>query len=251
MRSLLFVTISVLSLSILDAAADELAPSWTDDHEQSNKSAPASNSALQESVIKRKKGMNIDLLLEPQKKVMTPLKDIVADSVHVSISDKTMSLQPFTGIGITVTNNSDRTIEVNGDACSATIGGTTEKCLTMAQIESSIDLPDSPRHKYRKQLAASLEGAAFVGATLAARDQVNQKRAVKERYGWDERRREEQSRRFSKRVLYPGDTTSGFIYFDTWLNGEMTISIPVTDFNNDKDAAALSAKKAFESVLQD
>ncbi len=90
-----------------------------------------------------------------------------------------------------------------------------------------------------------LSNAAFVGATLAARDQANQKRAVRGRYGWDEKRREEQSARFTKRVLYPGDTTSGFIYFDSWLEGEMTISIPVSDFNNDKDAAMLSAKKTF------
>lgn len=186
---------------------------------------------------------NIDLLLDPVKKTGQLSEKVGA--ITIGAADKLTSLKRFTGVSITVTNQSDRVIEVNGEECTEGAGGTQRKCATIREISTEIDAPDSPQRKPLRDVAQTLTAAATVGAYPALRDQVIDSRSVRGRYGWDEKRRQQRITFFGKRVLYPGDTTSGIIYFPGSFKGTSSFSIPVSDFYDSTDKTSLSFQKVF------
>jgi hypothetical protein len=90
-------------------------------------------------------------------------------------------------------------------------------------------------------LKASATAAVFVGAVQTAETLKKQYGPINKRYEWDEERRENEESRFGKRLLYPGDSTDGNIYFraGTELSGN-TLTMPVKSFYDGADQASIS-----------
>lgn len=183
---------------------------------------------------------DIDSFLSPRKVGPVPIQDVVTGGLSASIEDAGLAARPFVAVMVKVTNQSQATVEVLGDESVVRRAGGDEKCLPMERIEAAIDLPDSPRHKYLKDLSAAVQAATTVGAVPAIKDRAIQRGSVRGRYGHDEKRREKLFSRFGKRVLYPGDSTEGAIFFAGKLPAGATIAVPVRDFYYQDNRASLT-----------
>lgn len=183
---------------------------------------------------------DIDSFLSPRKVAPVSMKDVISGGLSASIEDAGLAARPFVAVMVKVTNRSQATVEVLGDESVVRRAGGDEKCLPMERIEAAIDLPDSPRHKYLKDLSAAVQAATTVGAAPAIKDRAVQRGSVRGRYGHDEKRREKLFSRFGKRVLYPGDSTEGAIFFAGKLPAGATIDVPVRDFYYQDNRASLT-----------
>ncbi|HEY9786654.1 MAG TPA: hypothetical protein V6D17_14730 [Candidatus Obscuribacterales bacterium] len=213
--------------------------------QESSQQSPGEVGSAQDAGNRSRRELpNIDTLLETERKTAQITDQL--ERITVIIADKKVPMKRFTGFGITVINNSDRIIEVNGEGATVNIGSAEKQCASMSEIETSIDAPDNPKSQPIRTLTSTLEGAISIGAIQAVQDHLNERGSVRDRYGWDEKRRDRLFDRFGKRVLNPGDTTSGVIYFRGAIKeGQASFSIPVSDFYDDKDRAALVVRKAF------
>ncbi len=183
----------------------------------------------------------LEEILEPGPNNLPALKSELPN-ITSSLDRRAYVLKPFTAFLITVTNGSKRTIELDADNAVALSNGESRKCASMLEIENAIKLPDSPRHKYFKDVKASITAIATVGTAGAVTDQLNESGPVKDRYGFDEKRREDQLKLFSRRVLFPGESTSGLIYFKRKLPDRFKIEIQLRDFNNESESVTLSTE---------
>jgi hypothetical protein len=182
-------------------------------------------------------------------KVLVPLSQIVSgnDQVTGKIERQDVTRGKYQGLLISVTNNADRPVLFDGDAAVAALASGPLACVPLAKLAELSVLPEQSSNfgkKFATDLKATTEAALTVGWAQTIRDQ---KRAAGPivgpnggRYGLDEQRREDELRRFGKRVLWPGDASSGVIYFDssTTLSGS-TIDLPVSSYYDKDDRSTV------------
>lgn len=143
---------------------------------------------------------------------------------------------------VQITNNTKHTIVCDGD--NATIGSAAARlcALSMKTIASTIATPDNPSRSLLSKAAGTARAAVTIGGAQAVHGQIQQWGPVLDRYGWDEKRREDQLKRLGKRALYPGESTEGNIFFAKRLPSvPFTVQVPIFVLYNEKDSAVVSA----------
>ena len=153
----------------------------------------------------------------------------------------------FQGLLISVQNNSDRPLLFDGDAATTKIAGAITACIPLSKLEKLSVLPeqsDSFGKRFVTDLKATTSATVTIGWAQTIRDQKQGSGPVVAanggRYGLDEQRRQDQYKRFGKRVLWPGDSTAGVIYFDAKKTTISDIDLPVSSYYDSADKATMN-----------
>lgn len=110
------------------------------------------------------------------------------------------------GIKILVQNNTDSTLMFDGDKAVLHIAGQNIPAALSVEKKTSMG------KAFIKETNAAVVAGVTIGAYPTIRDIRNQKGPILERYGADEKRRENVADRFGKRVLWPGDISEGIVF---------------------------------------
>lgn len=135
-------------------------------------------------------------------------------SIKLSAQDY-VELGPLIGVKVEVENDTDQPLLFDGDQSAATSGTIRLPVATLADVEAVICPVKTKEQRLMHDIKASTVAAVTVGSVPAAGDARIQAGAVLQRYGEDQARRAGEQVRFGKRILWPGDTTSGVLYFRT------------------------------------
>jgi hypothetical protein len=172
--------------------------------------------------------------------VMAPLKSVINFEAEMKVDRDEVKLDGLRGISVEVKNNTDRTLIFHGNQASATISGKTVVCVSKTELERVMNPMLSGKHRVKSDFINSVVGLSTIGAVPAAKGIVEQSKPVLERYGRDERRRQAESARFGDRVVWPGSSTRGIMYFDVDepLSGA-AIQVPVSSLYDTSDQASI------------
>jgi hypothetical protein len=190
--------------------------------------------------------MTPDLLLvtpsnsaqEPPK----PLKDLIGTALKLHIDRSDIIFDKLRGIMITVTNETNRPLVIDGEKAVANVGGKDYSCVPISTIQQAIVPAHRSSQAFEELLTKALPAAVTVGAAPTVRDIKDSRKPVLDRYGPDELRRKIEYSRFGRRILWTNQKIQGIVYFQT--NDDLTgakLSIPTTTLFDNKDTAILTA----------
>jgi hypothetical protein len=174
--------------------------------------------------------------------VIDRLKGMVGTYAQMKIhAGHDITVGQLHGIMIEVENDTDRPLLFDGDLATATSGDKRLKAATLATVDNVANPRKSKTERFMRDVVVCSEAAATLGAVPAVKDSIMQAGPIPQRYGADEARRINELSRFGKRVLWPGDTTTGFIYFKTAdpLKG-FVIELPVSSTIDATDHGSLT-----------
>jgi len=138
-------------------------------------------------------------------------------------------LGPLQGVRVEVENDTDRPVLFDGDMATANAGSVQLHAAGTADVEDAVCPTKTKAQRFVHDVKASTVAALTVGTLPAVHDAAIQSGPLPERYGADDARRVEELSRFGKRVLWPGDTTSGVLYFKVDQPiGQCEIEMPVS-----------------------
>jgi len=253
-RALLLAVISAngllsLALPIQSAMADEAAQYQL--KAPINASPPAVRESNPGSDNYRRTGMFptsveknlIDTEEAPKPHVIDRLTGMVGTSAQMKIhAGHDVTVGHLHGIQVEVQNDTDRPLLFDGDLATASVGGKKLTAATLGNVDNAASPRRSKLNRFLRDTEKCTEAAATLGAIPSVRDAMVQAGPIPQRYGADEARRFNELSRFGKRVLWPGDTTSGIIYFDTVdaMKGS-TIDLPVSSTIDVTDHGSLSS----------
>jgi hypothetical protein len=164
-------------------------------------------------------------------------RDVIANGLH--------------GVMIVVANNTDRPLIFNGDEAIATILGAQYSAAPTAQLEPPKSPPDNFKGKLKSDLWATTTAAVTIGAVQTAIDQKRFDGSILGRYEQDEDRRRNEASRFGKRVVWPGDSSEGVLYFSGATNfQDAAVSLPVRALYNNDEQALLRSDGSITPSLQ-
>jgi hypothetical protein len=170
-----------------------------------------------------------------------PLKAYIGTSVTLSVERYDIAFDRLSGILITVVNDTNRPLVVNGEHATAVAGGKTYPAARVAVLQQQIVPPHRGEQVLEDILRDVVPAAATVGAAPTIRDITIERKPVLDRYGPDETRRRVESTRFGRRVLWPHQKTRGILYFDTQDNlNHAKLEIPTSTLFDMTDAGSLS-----------
>lgn len=171
-----------------------------------------------------------------------PLKAYIGNSVTMQINRYDIDFDRMNGILVTVVNDTDRPLVVNGEKAVASNGGKTHTAAPVSAIQDIIVPPKKAQQILEDFLKDVVPAAATIGAYPTIKDLKTMKKPVLERYGADELRRRVEASRFGRRVLWPRSKTTGVLYFDTEDDlDKSTVEIPVSTLFDMTDAGSLVA----------
>jgi hypothetical protein len=176
------------------------------------------------------------------KPIDKPLSAIIGRDVDFSIYPGRAPSKQMKALHVKVQNRSDEPLVFDGDhSLIASNGNQIATCITQMELDSVGRPPTTFTGRLSSDLKASVTAAATVGAVQTAETLKKQYGPITKRYEWDEERRQNEESRFGRRLLYPGDTTDGNIYFKagTSFSGN-TLTMPVKSFYDGSDQASLS-----------
>lgn len=182
-------------------------------------------------------------------KISTPLSTIVEGGAQLKgkVEGVASPRGKYQGLLIAVENHSDRPVIFDGDAASLKVGGAEVVSVPMSKLAELSVLPEQSKsfaRRFGTDLQATTTAALTVGWVPTIRDQKRGSGPIVGdnggRYGLDEQRRTDQLRRFGKRVLWPGETTSGVLYFDSRAQlSAVAVNMPVSSYHDQTDRAVL------------
>ena len=177
------------------------------------------------------------------KDAVTPLANIAPTGLDVSLERAPTPLHGLIALRMTVKNNTDRPVSFNANAAIATIGSTMLKAAPMQDLSDRIKQPDNPKGYFGRSVENTVTAAISVGVVQSVDGEMRYRRSIADRYGFDNANRMDRLARFGERVLWPGDSSAGLVYFKTGdLPSGTAIQIPIADFYNNNDSAMVPAK---------
>ncbi len=192
-------------------------------------------------------------LLRPQDELVqqprAPLQSVISGNIEASVSSA--AAEPgFRTLKLSVTNKTDRPIVLDGNHAIATVGSARLQCAPMSKIEQKIPAADNPTHKYLKDVRASITAFATVGAAQTLEDKFNDMQEVRKHYGFDEARREDLEARFGKRILFPGESTTGTLFIKTRMPlQDASVVLPLSSLGDKNDNASISVSGSTVTIL--
>jgi hypothetical protein len=168
-----------------------------------------------------------------------PLTNLLG-SLTVSSQTFEVYLKNLVGLELTVHNGTDRPLVVDAEKCIAELSEVKFHSVGAEQIDYAVRHPHSLATGIELKAARITVAAVSIGAYQTITDFFVQAGPVLKRYGVDEKRREIEERAFGSRVVWPGETSSGIVYFpgDTSLRGAM-LNIPVHSLFDPTDQATV------------
>ena len=175
---------------------------------------------------------------EPAK---APLSSIISANAEMRIDNNAVILGAMRGLAIEVVNNTDRPLIFWGDKAIATIGENHLHCAPLIALEEMTNPVLTLKEKVIDDIKATTIAGGSIGGIPTLNDINRQAGPILGRYGGDEDRREGEISRFGKRVVWPGDTTKGVVYFVTKqpLTGA-SIDMPVSALYDSTDQSSVS-----------
>jgi hypothetical protein len=173
--------------------------------------------------------------------VPKPLKDLIGTALKLHIDRSDILFDKLRGIMITVTNETNRPLVIDGEKAVAIVGGKDYSCAPVSAIQQAIVPLHRISQNFEVLLTKVLPAAATVGAAPTVRDIKESKRPILQRYGPDELRRKIEYSRFGRRILWTNQKIQGILYFQT--NDDLTgakVTIPATTLFDNKDTSMLT-----------
>jgi hypothetical protein len=174
--------------------------------------------------------------------VSTNRQMVVASKQHVNLGK-------YHGFLVNVQNDTDETWVFDGDRAIANLGKTNLQAASVDDV-SRVAMPDkSLGREFVEGTGNAVVAAVTIGGAAAVKDMKNQGGPVTHRYGPDEARRIDEQSRFGRRVLLPGESSTGVLYFkrdknsgnlDILDNASVSISIPVSLMYDAEDSNAIT-----------
>jgi hypothetical protein len=162
-------------------------------------------------------------------------------SVQATIDPKPVLLYDLQGVVLSVLNNTNRPIVVDTDKAVAIVGGAAIPGASTGQIAKAA-CPEAAQPAAAKRGVRNVVLAAVtIGAVQLIRDARMQKGPILQRYGCDEARRQDEVETFGSKVVWPGTTGKGIVYFSTpaTLHGA-TLTVPVRALYEPTDQVSIS-----------
>lgn len=162
------------------------------------------------------------------------------DSLKVSSDTFEVYLKNLIGMELSVHNGTDRPLVVDGEKCVAELNDVKLHSVGAEQIDYAVRHPHSRATSIELKTTRIAVAAVSIGALQTISDFKLQSGPVLKRYGVDEKRRETEEQAFGSRVVWPGETSKGIVYFpsDTSLRGAV-LNIPVHGLFDPTDQATL------------
>jgi hypothetical protein len=185
------------------------------------------------------------LLVKPtnrSKQAAEPLKAYINAGLTLQIDQRNISFEHLSGVQITVNNQTGRPLMVDGTKATVTNGGATLTAIPVTVLQKAV-LPKTGLEHAMASIGTKIVPAAVtIGVVPAVKDEFKMRKPVLDRYGSDEQRREVESSRFGRRIIWPGQKTQGILYFQTEesLAGSH-IQIPAATLFDTQDACVLSS----------
>jgi hypothetical protein len=185
------------------------------------------------------------LLITPTKqaeKTAVPLKDLTGTALKLQIERSDIVFDKLRGVMVSIINETNRPLVIDGDQGTATIGNQTYTCVPVSTIQQAIVPSRKGRQELEEVFTNAVPAAFTVGAAPTVRDILESRKPVLQRYGPDELRRKVEYSRFGRRILWTNQKVEGILYFktDSEVKGPR-ISIPVATLFDSKDSSMLSS----------
>jgi hypothetical protein len=187
--------------------------------------------------------MTPDMLLVSPKnadqKPAEPLKAYIGTTVALQVQRYDVDYDKLKGILVSVTNETNRPLVIDGNRAEASIAGKTTTAAPVTVLQQIV----IPPHKVLEDILTKLlPAAATVGAIPTYKDYMLNRKPINERYGADELRRRLEAARFGRRILWPQQKSTGVVFFDTAesLDGA-ALQIPAMTLYDLKDSGVLTA----------
>jgi hypothetical protein len=190
--------------------------------------------------------MTPDMLLVnptvPSTQPTQPLKSFVGSTLTLRIERSDIRFDRLGGVVVSVSNETDRPLIINGEKAQVSLGGKTLDAVPIGTLQTIVIPPYKADKVFEDILTKIVPAAATIGVYPTSKDIILQSKPVLQRYGKDELRRRVESSRFGRRVLWPRTKTRGVLYFDTHdsLTG-VQVQIPCTTLFDLTDAATLTS----------
>jgi len=158
------------------------------------------------------------LFVEPKKSTIkkdVPLQEFDQHSVSLTIERSDIVFDKLHGVMISVTNNSDKALVIDGDTAKIRVGDKPLDAVPVFAIQRLI----IPPHKYSQDMIDLITKVAPAAVTVSAiptvQDIRRSQKPILERYGRDEVRRKIEFSRFGRRIVWSHQKASGILYFET------------------------------------
>jgi len=170
-----------------------------------------------------------------------PLTAFIGMTIKLDVNRKEIKFEDLHGLVITVSNDTNRPLVLDGDNVTAKLADHAYKSASLTALQLAVN----PEHGIGRVPLDLITKVAPAAATIGAYPTVADiyKYAAKptiERYGTDEERREAEASRFGRRILWPHEKTQGIVYFQTKDSLDNSkIEMPVTTLFDRKDTGTL------------
>lgn len=205
-----------------------------------NKDSPATTLPAPDSAGKQAPWLK-DIVSNPDQQPQ--LRDLSA-RIELSAKVEEQSAKGLTALRLHVVNNTERPLSFNGNEAVLALDKMQMKAAPMAIVSAHIQEYDNP-HGYRQRAALTAVTAAMtIGAWQAVSDDKLLHGPVSERYGFDNANRNQRLLRFGERVLWPGDSSDGLVYFENSKSAPIaraSLQLPVADFYKPSDRILVPA----------
>jgi hypothetical protein len=166
---------------------------------------------------------------------LAPLANVL-DKIELSALSAPAPVKGMLAVKVVVRNNTDRPLNFEGDLATLSIGASNLSSAPMLEVEKRIKQPDNPHGYFLRSMENTVTAATTVGAVQTVDGQVRLTGPIQQRYGWDNIRRIDRQSMFAKRVLWPGDSTEGNLFFlGTASASGAALKIPVCAFYDRAD----------------
>jgi hypothetical protein len=185
------------------------------------------------------------LLVSPQaagKKPPEPLQAYVGSYLKMQVDRYDVTFDRLQGILITVINETNRPLVVNGNKAEALIGGKSYVAVPVTTLQTIVIPAHNASQVLEDILTKIMPAAATIGAVPTIKDFNSLKKPVLERYGADELRRRVEASRFGRRILWPQEKSSAVLYFDTAVDlNNCSVQIPASTLFDQQDKSMLTS----------
>ncbi len=173
-----------------------------------------------------------------------PISVIVTEQVDLDIYPAGAPSKKMKALRVKVHNRSEAPLIFDGDRSSVTAqngGRVVAKCIAQRELDAVDRPPTTFTEKLSSDLKATVTAAASVGIVQTAETMKREAGPIEKRYEYDHQRQVNEESRFGRRLVYPGDSTDGNIYFsaNTSFEGQL-LSMPIKSFYNTANEATLS-----------
>lgn len=238
--------VNQLRFLVLGCMANLLCASQVQSQPSGNNNPTPAKTVIPSVTITKQSIIGPELLLRPGNSgaaPLTPLASVLPSVIEITAKQENPPFKKFSCLKVNVVNKSDRPVIFYGDQAIATASGVRQSCLSMSQIEAPGVLPQTTRHQFKTDLKSTVTAALSIGAVQTVQDQIIAGQSPPQRYGQDEERRFAEVGYFGKRVLWPGDSTDGLVYFQTSSPlRQATVEIPVASYYEKNDKAMITVR---------